>query len=250
MALGFLAAGPWDQSSLRNIVDDTIDKKLAQLLDRDDMVMNVMSTFTSTTVHCARCHDHKFDPISQTDYYALQAVFAGVDRADREFDPDPAVRARRRLLKEPKREAESWTCQRLQTDTRLQAEIASAETEYRRSRDVWKTLKPSAVTTAAGSVGKPQADGSVLFSGQPCPDKDSYTLTFEVDADGITAVRLELLADPSLPKHGPGRHANGNCHLTEFKLSVARVSGGAAAPVAIASAFADYDQPGYGRHGN
>ena len=96
VALGFLAAGPWDQSSLRNIVDDTIDKKRAQLLDRDDVVMNVMSTFTSTTVHCARCHDHKFDPISQTDYYALQAVFAGVDRADREFDPDPAVRARRR----------------------------------------------------------------------------------------------------------------------------------------------------------
>ena len=42
--------------------------------------------FVSLTVHCARCHDHKFDPIRQEDYYALQAVFAGVDRADRPYD--------------------------------------------------------------------------------------------------------------------------------------------------------------------
>ena len=48
-----------------------------------------MSTFTSMTVHCARCHDHKFDPIKQEDYYRLQAVFSGVDRADQTyFDAD------------------------------------------------------------------------------------------------------------------------------------------------------------------
>ena len=53
VALGFLAAGPWDESSQMCIVDDTIDKKLAQVLDRDDMITNLMSTVTSTTVHCA-----------------------------------------------------------------------------------------------------------------------------------------------------------------------------------------------------
>ena len=51
-----------------------------------------MSTFCSATVQCARCHNHKFDPITQDDYYSLQAVFAGVDRAERPFDADPAVR--------------------------------------------------------------------------------------------------------------------------------------------------------------
>ena len=61
----------------------TVDKLKTRLLDRDDMVSSTMSTFVSMTVHCARCHDHKFDPISQTDYYRLQAVFAGVDRGDR-----------------------------------------------------------------------------------------------------------------------------------------------------------------------
>ena len=57
-------------------------------LDRDDMVTTVMATVQSLTIHCARCHDHKFDPIAQKEYYGLQAVFAGVGRADREYDPD------------------------------------------------------------------------------------------------------------------------------------------------------------------
>jgi hypothetical protein len=53
------------------------------VLDRDDMVANTISTFCSLTVHCARCHDHKFDPIPMKEYYQLQAVFAGVERGDR-----------------------------------------------------------------------------------------------------------------------------------------------------------------------
>ena len=85
-----LAAGPWDESSLRDIRDDSIDRQIGHYIDRDDMVSTVMSTFVSTTVHCARCHDHKFDPISQDDYYSLQAVFAGVDKAERGYDTDPA----------------------------------------------------------------------------------------------------------------------------------------------------------------
>jgi hypothetical protein len=67
-------------------------------LDRDDIVSNVMTTFVSCTVHCARCHNHKFDPISQTDYYGLQAVFAGIDKAQREYDADPTVAQKRKAL--------------------------------------------------------------------------------------------------------------------------------------------------------
>ena len=70
VAQGMLAAGPWDESSLRDIRDDSIDRLIGHYIDRDDMVTTVMSTFASATVHCARCHDHKFDPISQEDYYA------------------------------------------------------------------------------------------------------------------------------------------------------------------------------------
>jgi len=57
------------------------------------MVTTTMSTFAGLTVGCARCHDHKFDPITQDDYYALQAVFAGIDKAERTFDVDPGLAA-------------------------------------------------------------------------------------------------------------------------------------------------------------
>ncbi len=98
IATGFVAAGPWDYVGHAELREGTKDKQLARLLDRDDMVAATMSTFTSLTVHCARCHDHKFDPIQQTDYYALQAVFAGVDRADQPYFADPAVHVRGRRL--------------------------------------------------------------------------------------------------------------------------------------------------------
>lgn len=98
VATGFIAAGPWDFVGHVELREGTTDKAITRSLDRDDMVMNAMSTFASATVHCARCHDHKFDAITQQDYYSLQAVFAGVERADRAFDADPRIGERRRQL--------------------------------------------------------------------------------------------------------------------------------------------------------
>jgi hypothetical protein len=95
-ALGFIAAGPWDFVGHVELPITKTDGLIARYNDRDDMVMNTMSTFQSLTVHCARCHDHKFDPITQRDYYGLQAVFSGVDRADRPFDSDAGIAKQRR----------------------------------------------------------------------------------------------------------------------------------------------------------
>ncbi len=83
VATGFIAAGPWDFVGHVELREGTVDKEKTRVLDRDDMVATTMSTFNSLTVHCARCHDHKFDPIQRKEYYRLQAVFTGVDRGDR-----------------------------------------------------------------------------------------------------------------------------------------------------------------------
>ncbi|MEW4530671.1 DUF1553 domain-containing protein [Maioricimonas sp. JC845] len=99
IATGFIAAGPWDFISHVEVPESKIDGQIARHLDRDDMVRNTMETFCSVTVGCARCHNHKFDPITQDDYYSLQAVFAAVDRANRPYDLDSeAARRRQELL--------------------------------------------------------------------------------------------------------------------------------------------------------
>jgi hypothetical protein len=104
IATGFIAAGPWDFVGHVELREGTIDKLKTRLLDRDDMVSSTMSTFVSMTVHCARCHDHKFDPITQRDYYRLQSVFAGVDRGDRAY-ANPEVERRRSALEARRRAA-------------------------------------------------------------------------------------------------------------------------------------------------
>ena len=91
-ALGFLGAGTFDFSTY-STGPVTFD-----YLDRDDMLTQTMAAFVSTTANCARCHAHKFDPISQEDYYALQAVFAGVLKGDIRYDADARTAAERRRL--------------------------------------------------------------------------------------------------------------------------------------------------------
>ncbi len=94
VATGFIAAGPWDFEAHNELREGTVDKLKTRLIDRDDMLANTMTTFASLTIHCARCHDHKFDPIPQKDYYRLQAVFAGVERRNRVVaDPNAEKRA-------------------------------------------------------------------------------------------------------------------------------------------------------------
>ena len=77
VATGMLAAGPWDFVGHVELREGTVDKAKTRNLDRDDVVTNVFGAFQSVTVQCARCHDHKFDPITQAEYYDLQAVVRG-----------------------------------------------------------------------------------------------------------------------------------------------------------------------------
>ena len=89
--LGFIAAGPWDFIGHAEVAETKIDGKIARHLDRDDMISNAIGTFCSVTIHCAQCHQHKFDPITQEDYYSLQAVFAALDRTEVKYYRDEAV---------------------------------------------------------------------------------------------------------------------------------------------------------------
>lgn len=82
IATGFLAAGPWDFVGQVETKSDEL-RRAARGLDLDDMATQVMTASMGMTVNCARCHDHKLDPISQEEYYQLWSVFAGVKRDER-----------------------------------------------------------------------------------------------------------------------------------------------------------------------
>jgi hypothetical protein len=229
VALGFLAAGPWDETLMVGVREDTVDHRFAQVLDRDDMVTTVMSTFTALTIHCARCHNHKFDPISQREYYALQAVFAGVDRADRTYDLDAATHIKRRELVARRTEIarrDATVIASLGTpETRRK--IASFIQNYVTRMTSWKPLDVVSVTSA---IGVPtnfarQADGSWFVSGER-PEKDTFLVTAQVKARDIRAIRLEAMPDDRLPGKGPGRYdPSGNFHLTEFRVDAQPSSG-------------------------
>ncbi len=237
-ALGFLAAGPWDESSLRDIREDTVDRQIGRYLDRDDMLTNVMSNFTSLTVQCARCHDHKFDPIPQADYYALQAVFAGVERANRNYDVDASVHHRRQSLTERR-------SQLVEVDATLRAELLGSSVQ-RVVKDweesaphqpiSWEVLNCQTASSKEGSNLIKQADGSFLSSGIR-PDRDTYEISGTSTLPEITGVRLEVLSDETLPKNGPGRQDNGNLHLSEFEIEV-----GSGDRVKISRASSDFNQ--------
>ncbi|MEQ9407175.1 MAG: DUF1553 domain-containing protein [Fuerstiella sp.] len=82
IATGFLAAGPWDYVGQVETKSDIL-RRSARSLDLDDMATQVMTATMGITIHCARCHDHKLDPVSQKEYYQLRAVFAGLRRQER-----------------------------------------------------------------------------------------------------------------------------------------------------------------------
>jgi hypothetical protein len=243
VALGFLATGPWDESSLRDIREDTIDRQIARYLDRDDVVTTVMQTFTSTTVQCARCHNHKFDPIPQNDYYALQAVFAGVDRANRTYDADKTVhRKRLALLRERERTGKdrAWLA-----SAQVESQVAAFEKAHAETERHWHVIKPETFVSTGGATLTRQTNGSFLASG-PTPERDTYTITLRSGARKVSAVRLEVLTHDSLPKRGPGRQqSNGNLHLSEFQLLLFEPGGTAGRELKIAGATADFDQDGW-----
>ena len=98
LGLGFIASGPWDFIGHVEVPESKVDGQIARNIDRDEMVSNTLNTFVSTTIQCARCHNHKFDAITQQHYYNLQTVFAAVDKANRVYDADPQAEKNRQQL--------------------------------------------------------------------------------------------------------------------------------------------------------
>lgn len=238
VALGFLGAGVFDHSAYQTAPMNF------DYLDRDDLVTQTMGAFASTTASCARCHAHKFDPISQEDYYALQAVFAGVIEGNVHFDEDKTVAQARKRWQSLLAAAAS------QDKTVLLAPentaLVSAWEESLGDPVQWISLNYESFVSADGANGSTLTrDRQTLLSSGAKPDKDTYIVTGSLPLTSITALRLDVLANPSLPMNGPGRQDNGNLTLSEFEVLL--FDAGAVQPVKLmfAGATADFDQQGW-----
>lgn len=243
IATGFLAAGPWDSNTIPPFSPDRPDVLRAYALDRDDMVQTVMASFNSMTVHCARCHDHKFDPIPQKDHYALQAVFAGVDRANRPYDEDAAVHEKRqRLIRErlalDRRDAGAMA--RLREPARM-ADAAVWWKEAAARVPVWTVAAVGKVVSKGGVQFQVLPDHSLLASG-PEPESDTMTVTLAGVKGPVTALRLEFPTHESLPLGGPGRSSMASFVISEVRVKVAR--GAEVEQVCVGRALADYEDAG------
>ncbi len=213
-----------------------------------DRVNTTATVWLGSTVACAQCHNHKYDPISQKDYFRLMAFFAnpaykaekhgaGTKYVEAQIDlATPEQDARRTALRSELEAAEAA----LAKDSPARAGAQAAwETSMREAAAAWTTLTPARATATNDVQLAAQPDGSVLASG-PNPPTTTYTVEATTRSAGITGLRLEAMLDPSLPKQGPGRDPYGHFRLTKVQVFAAPADDPAArTPVDFAAVKSD-----------
>ena len=209
--------------------------RMDAMFDRMDAVGRA---FLGLSVACCQCHDHKFDPISQEEYFRLFA-FLNNDSESQRVAYAPAEQRKAAAL--------SLRMQELGTElkhknTDWADRMAKWEAAVAKDQPRWQTVT---VENASDNSQRyfPQKDGSILAQGY-APTKFSTLMRGPSPSKSITAFRLELLNDANLPCNGPGRSFMGTCALTEFIVEVESAkTPGKREKVNIVKALADYSNP-------
>lgn len=209
MATGFLGAGAFPTQLTEREFESTRYNEL------DDMTATTSVAFLGLSIGCARCHDHKFDPISSEDYYRFAASFTAAIRSEKTLDLDPEanekIAAEHKLkLEALRRELMAYEAEQLPLE--LAKFVSQRGNDPAKSlNDPWRNLRGE-IQSSTASQFKLQTDGSYLAIGD-APNQDKITFTAALPAGQWTALRIEALADPTLPRQGPGRADNGNFAL-------------------------------------
>lgn len=239
-----LVATGFHRNTLANQEGGTDDEQF-----RNESVVDRVNTtgtvWMGLTVGCAQCHDHKYDPVSQRDYYRLFAIFNNT--AD---NNDAGGLAPKLSLPTPAQEAEIATLRKqlsaLDSErSQLEAELAPGQENWEQNglaeqAITWQTVSPDSVTAEQGTTFKQLDDGSSLAIGDT-PNSDVYSVHWMSPGTAITAIRLETLTHESLPKRGPGRAGNGNFVLSDVEF----FAGEGEQPAKWLSATADHSQKNY-----
>lgn len=213
MATGFLGAGVFPTQLTEKEFES------ARYDELDDMVTTTGVAFLGLSIGCARCHDHKFDPIPSRDYYSMVASFATTIRSEIDVDLEPEANLARKAAWEKKLTeltAATQTFEEKEVPTKFREWLKNAPPIAELSP--WETLEPTSVKSSGGSKFEKQSDGSHLAVGK-APSKEVLTIVAETRRRSLRAIRLEAFKDDSLPNKGPGRASNGNFALGNISVT-------------------------------
>ena len=241
---------PFDQFTIEQLAGDllndaTPEQRLASGFNRNHMhngeggripeetrVENVFDRTETTgtvwlglTLQCARCHDHKFDPTSNKDYFAFYDFFNQTSesgRINRSLAVPPSMDYRpkehRETLREKRQTVASLTSLLLAPSKEADVAQVAWEAPWKdRRADDWHNVQPVTATSIGGATIDIKDDSILQVTGKN-PDKDVYEITARANLENITVVRLEALIDPTTPSKSTGRGSGGNFVLSEIEL--------------------------------
>ena len=225
-----------------------------------DRVETTSQTWMALSAGCARCHDHKYDPLSQKEFYALFALFNNVpesgtimgslNRSGGNSDP-------LHLIPSPEQELEIGRLEKVVVDAEaaVQAEVANIDAlvaKWEESirpalaapHDAWEPFEPLELRSIGGAGFRRSEDGTWFVEGKLTP-RDTYEFETLVPADGLGGIRLEVLPDASLAGGGFGRSGNGNVVVTKIEAEIEPPGDAKVIPVELVRAEATYEQDGW-----
>ena len=224
------------------------ENRVEYVFDRTETTSTV---WMGLTVGCARCHDHKFDPITQREYFQLYSYFNHVDesgRVDAGGNANPVMNVptlqQRQRIEQLEKEIADNELKKNQSSLALAesrqawVDLLQGQLETQGRIPGWSILHPEAVTSSGGATVNIEPAGAIFVSGT-FPKRDDYTVTIKPAAGLLAAIELEALTTSGLKYQGPGRKAN--FVLTSFEASLTPPEGD---PVKLVldRAIADFNQ--------
>ncbi len=223
---------------------DPEESRIDYVIDR---VSTVGTVWLGLTLGCCQCHSHKYDPITQHDFYSLNAFFNSIDEdgkagsSAKPYQPFVSPRAER-AVKEAQQLVEER--QPREQQARLAAQAPFQEWLTARSGDVkngftaWHPLQNGELESLEGTILQQEDDGTVQASG-PNPRQDDYRLAASIALPRVTGIQLEVLPHASHTSGGLSRGATGEFILTDIKVQVRRQGSSQIRDVLVSGAVAD-----------
>lgn len=232
------------------------ESRINQVIDR---VNTTGAVWLGSTLECAQCHNHKYDPFTQRDYYSLLAYYNNTEKEAERSNPntpgsirfngspmklaDPAREAQRQQLLAQVKALDEQITTRQQQAAAVAAKPGVKGSEL--AAPPIRVLKPATFLTESDAESELQPDGSVLLTG-PVPETDTYTFETELPAGPLNGLMLEALTHASIEGEGPGRGgaARPNFVLHTFACTLTTPDG-KTRPLTFSAAHADYSQRGF-----